>query len=136
MVFWKKKRKQHNLPKFPDTVIPTFKHLSEAIPSDEIEELRKKVEFCYNGFVETSRKDETFDLKSAQDLVNCCHFLLNSYDDYNDDLKAQVIGAVRYFAIADDPFDDATFASGFHDDKKIMNYVLEELEIHDRYLDL
>jgi hypothetical protein len=59
---------------------------------------------------------------------------LEKYAEHSPAEQALIIGAVRYFAVADDPFDDATFASGFFDDIKVMNHVLERLGMEDRCL--
>ena len=134
MIFWSKK--EHKLPKFPATIIPTFKALCECIPVDQIDELREAVEHNLESARKAHAEDPHVDIKTATKLSECSHYLLTRYDEFNDKQKALIVGAVRYSAIADDPFCDATFTTGFNDDMRIMNYVLEELGIHDMYFSL
>ncbi|MCB0335706.1 MAG: hypothetical protein KDD62_05350 [Bdellovibrionales bacterium] len=136
MIFWSKSKKQHPLPKFPDTIIPTFQSLCEVISDEEVEELKTILHSCLRLALEKSASNPNFDLPGAEALVNCSLFLLDGYANYSEEAKRMVTGAVRYFAIGDDPFDDEIFATGLYDDKRVMNHVLEELEIHDRYLNL
>lgn len=134
LVFWKKRR--HALPKFPPMVSQTFKLLCETLDDQQIEELRKAVDQNFLDALENSKTNEAFDIDSARSLVDCCYFLLDSYHEYDEKQQSFIVGAVRYFAIADDPFDDETFATGFYDDMRVMNYVLEDLGIEGRFFDV
>jgi hypothetical protein len=80
-----------------------------------------------------SKENENIDPEAACQLADICNYLLDRYNDYPEKLKKLIIGAVRYVAISDDPFDDGTFATGFFDDMRIVNHVLEKLGIEDRY---
>ena len=61
---------------------------------------------------------------------------MDIYPNRSDTEKKLIVGAVRYSVSTHDPFCDETFASGMTDDKQVLNHVLEELDIHDRYLTL
>lgn len=134
MVFFKKRK--HKLPKFPATVAPTFKQLCEVIDQDGIADLRKAIDDTLDQLYENKDKESNVDIESAEALGERCRFLLDQYDNYPPEKQKLIVGAVRYFAIADDPFDDATFATGYFDDMKIINYVLEELEIEGHYFEI
>lgn len=136
MIFWSKNKRRFKLPRFPETVAPTFKALCENIDSSQIEELRQAVDECLRDARKKKEKNENLDLEGAEELTRRCHYLLDNYEKYSEQQRAQVVGAIRYFAIAEDPFDDETFATGFHDDKRVMNYVLEDLGLEEQYIDL
>ena len=69
-------------------------------------------------------------------LAARCSFLLDQYEAVSPSKRPLIVGAVRYFAVADDPFDDETFSSGLFDDVRVVNYVLEELGFQDQCLDV
>lgn len=114
----------------------TFRLLCETLDDQQVKELRNAVDQHFLDAIENSKTIETYDIDSARILVDCCYFLLDSYREFDEKQQSLIVGAVRYFAIADDPFDDETFATGFHDDMRVMNYVLEELGIEGRYFDV
>jgi len=133
MVFGKKSK--HPLPKFPPDVAAAFKAMCETLTDEnKLRELREAVAKALLEMRRQARKNPHIDLDGAEALVDRCFFLLDHYAEYPPDLQALIIGAVRYFAVGDDPFDDEGFASGLFDDVKVMNYVLEKLGIEDRYL--
>lgn len=128
------KSRTHKLPKFPASVIPTFKMLVEVLSSEEAAALHVDLDMFLEKFRAASKTEPIIDFVDAEELAAICHYLLEHYDDFDPHGKSLVVAAVRYVAVADDPFCDATFASGFYDDKKVVNYVLESLNIHDKYL--
>ncbi len=130
------KSRRHKLPKFPASVIPTFKMLVEVLPSHEVAALHTDLDVFLEKFREASKTEPIIDFVDAEELAAICHYLLEHYDDFDNKGKSLIVAAVRYVAVADDPFSDSTFASGFYDDKKVVNYVLESLDIHDKYLKL
>jgi len=136
MIFWFKRRGEHDLPRFPETVIPTFKMLCEAIPVDEVPDLLDAVDQNFREMQKAKQENERIDVQGAKQLAERCHFLLERYEAFTEEEQALVIGAVRYFAIAEDPYDDELFATGLFDDKKVMNYVLHRLGLDDHLLHL
>ncbi|MCB0353099.1 MAG: hypothetical protein KDD64_06220 [Bdellovibrionales bacterium] len=130
------KKRKHPLPKFPESVIPTFRQLCEAVESDEAQELIPEVDKCMAHFQRLKKKHENMNLQLAYEIADRCRFLLDHYDSFTEEQQSLIMGAVRYFAIADDALSETAFASGFHDDAKVMNYVLEELDLLERVIAL
>ena len=134
MIFWSRKKRRYPLPKFPDTVIPTFRGLCEVVHPDSLDELYAAIAHTERVIAQEAEEDEGLDVETYQDLIEACKFLLDQYENVDDKGRAAIVGAVRYFVVGDDPFHDSIFATGLYDDQRIINYVLEELGIHDRYL--
>ena len=134
MIFFGKKRK-HKLPKFPAFVRPEFERLCEQLDTDSVKKLGQALRSHFADNSESAEKsDSNFDPDEAKQILSVCEYLLSIYLERNAREQALIAGAVRYAASNDDPFCDHTFASGLVDDKQVINYVLEELDIHDRYL--
>lgn len=131
-MFWKKRA--HPLPKFPPHAADTFRELCVVLSKEELTELAALVEENFTRAAELKSRFDSYDLQSAENLTSVCRYLIDRYYDFPPEKQKLIIGAIRYFAVSDDPFNDTTFASGFHDDKCIMNYVLEEIGIEDQYL--
>ncbi len=132
MFFFQKTK--HKLPKFPPTVATIFKSLREDLSVEEAQKLRDEVLICVDEAREREKKDPRTDLESTIELANCCKVLLDRYENFSSKQRALVVAAVRYFAGGNDPLNDEEFASGLWDDKRVMNYVLEQLGIEDMYL--
>ncbi len=98
--------------------------------------MRSEVQECVDEAIKREKSDPRADLQSTLELAKCCNVLLDRYENFSDKQRALVVAAVRYFAGANDPLSDEEFASGLWDDKRIMNYVLEQLGIEDMYLKL
>ena len=130
------KTKLHRLPKFPQTVADDFKSLCEVLSADALSELRHALEDYMLALKERAVEQRNVDLASAEDLADRCRLLLDKYPELTHSKQKLVVGAVRYFAVAEDSLSDEIFASGLDDDKMVMNFVLEELEIEDRYLSI
>jgi hypothetical protein len=110
--------------------------LCEALAVEDIAELKRIVDENYDDFVDRKRENQNLDLAGARQLTERCHYLLDHYSEFSEKEQALIIGAVRYFAIAEDPYDDETFATGLFDDKKVMNHVLEKLGLTDKIISL
>lgn len=116
---------KHKLPKFPDTVRPRFRELSEQLPGDQVRELKPEVERCVGEFEDLARQYETIDLMLVQKLAESSLFLIENYESFSPKVRAAAVGALRYFADSEDGLSELGFASGLHDDVRVMNYVLE-----------
>ena len=81
-------------------------------------------------------QNPNMNLALARDLAERCRYLMSHYGDYGQEDRALIMGAVRYFAIAEDPVSEAAFASGFDDDARVMNHVLERLGLEDMIIRL
>lgn len=128
--------RKHRLPKFPEDVIPTFKGCCGSASPDQRESLRQAVKATLQDMSAKAKTNKLLDLRLAQQIAERCLLLLDIHDQRTSQEQALIIGAVTYFAAVDDPFSDEAFASGFHDDARIVNYVLEELGIKDKFIDL
>lgn len=128
------KRRNHPLPRFPDTVAPTFRRLCERVPASEAAGILAQVDQCMDGFRELARDHHRLNLSLAEKVAERCRYLLNRYSDYDHQQQALIMGAVRYFAIAEDAMAETEFATGFDDDARVMNYVLEELGLDELYI--
>ena len=126
----------HPLPKFPPDVAPAFRAMCETIADEaKLQELREAVSAALLEISQQARGNANVNMECARALADASMFLLEHYGEYPPKLQALIIGAVRYFAVADDPFDDSVFSSGLFDDAKVMNHVLEKLGIEDRYIE-
>lgn len=135
MIFSRKKRR-HPLPKFPPNVAKTFKDLCKDLPEVKIERLQKAVNKHFQKKIAEDGPSTNYDDFEAKEILKVCNHLLDSYQNYPPDKQRLIIGAIRYAASTDDPFSDQMFASGMTDDKQVLNYVLEELDIHGHFLEL
>ena len=130
------KRRMHKLPKFPPKVRDTFKNLCETLPVATMRDLQHEIDHCLEDIRERALTNKNIDIRYAEELSERSHYLVEHYEEFSPKEQSLIVGAIRYFAIADDPFSEDDFASGFIDDVKIMNYVLEELEIVGKFIEL
>lgn len=130
------RRKKHPLPRFPNTVIPTFKQLARAVSEEEARAMIPQIDECLSKLKIESQKKRNINLELGIEIANTCRYLLSIYPKRSEKERALIIGAVRYFAFADDPFSETDFATGFDDDACVINHVLEALGIEERYLGL
>lgn len=128
------KRRKHKLPRFPQEVVPTFRGLCSRVDQNELNELRNALNANFKQLFDDAKENDFIDLGVAKQLYERCLYLLESYNEFPADKQKYIVGAVSYIAIADDPFNDSVFASGFHDDKVVMNHVLEELGVEGKFL--
>ncbi len=128
------KKKLHKLPKFPAEVAKTFWMLCELLDAEQIELLRKAIDVAEQDFLAEAEKGKKVDIQGVEAIVANCRWLLDNYEHQTDDNKKLIVGAVRYFAAADDPFSDDVFSTGLFDDMKVLNFVLEELGVEGRFL--
>lgn len=130
------RRRKHKLPSFPPEAARTFKKLCEALPVETVPQLRDEVRAAYEQIMDLSVERPLIDTKLVRELYDRSLMLLEVYDRLATDQRSLVIGALRYFASAEDGFSDTYFASGYDDDVRVMNYVLEELGFKSQYIDI
>jgi hypothetical protein len=128
------RRQRFKLPKFPPELVPMFKALCQPVLDEELEHLRAAIGEHVTQLRTTAAAGANVDVASAEELAETCYFLLEYYPCCAPEQRALIVGAVRYFAMADDSFDERAFASGCQDDKRVVNHVLERLGIDDHYL--
>ncbi len=129
-------RRKHHLPKFPPSVIPTFKSLCEALPSQEIGRYQTELAAEIEKIRALAAENPMIDLQTAQQLFDWCEALLKRYEEFDEQQRALVVGAIRYFLLDDDAVNEQSFATGLEDDAKVMNYVLEELGVEKDFVEL
>lgn len=125
MIFFSKKN--HPLPKFPSTVADTFRDLCELLTDEEVAELLPQVDECLSQLEREAQTNQTIDIKAARQLAELSKYLLSQYSTFSDEEKPLILGAVRYFAVSEDSLSEQVFVTGFTDDIKVMNHVLEEI---------
>jgi len=130
------RRRQHPLPKFPNTVIPAFRGLCREIPLEQIDEVRREVEQALAEMKGRAAERPNLNLLLAEEITARCFLLLDHYSAAEPEHRRLIIGAISYFVIDDDGAEDEGFATGFDDDAKVINHVLEELGIEGQFIDL
>jgi hypothetical protein len=133
MIFSKRK---HKLPSFPPDAARTFHRLCETLDSETVPQLREELQSAYEQIMDLAIERPLMDTRLVREIYERGLLLLDRYSGLSPQHQALVIGALRYFAATDDSFSDTHFASGFDDDAKVMNYVLEEVGIRNEYIEL
>lgn len=126
--------RKHKLPRFPETLIPTFRRLCDPLPVEDLPALKEDLNNCVARVRELGQENQRVNVHRLEQCAEACQFLLDEYEKFTREQQALIIGALRYFVIIDDNLPDDTFVTGFDDDAKVVNYVLEELGIEDRYI--
>lgn len=134
MIFGKKRR--HKLPTFPANAKGIFKRLCETLPVEEMPKLKEELDACLNDFYLKAQKNRNIRVELADEIAKRCYHLIERYHEFSPKSQALIVGALRYFAIADDPLSEEIFVSGFLDDIQVVNHVLEELEIEGMFIKL
>ena len=129
------RRLKHPLPKVPNNVRPTFRNACEALPPEALEELSEMVTRSLERTRDEAATSPRIDIRMAEEIASRCRLLLEHYEEFSKEERALVVGAVRYFVIDEDPFSDDVFASGFDDDARVVNHVLEQLGIEGMYIE-
>lgn len=132
MIF--KPKSKYELPTFPPEVRATFKKLCKSVPLEKIAEIRDELDQCVVSMENEAKTHTNMNIELARKLAERSRYLLDNYEQFDSQGQALAMGAVHYFAIAQDPISDTAFAGGFDDDAKVMNYVLQELGIEGLFL--
>src|SRR5262245_61517834 len=114
MIFGRKK--EHKLPKFPESVEAVFKDFCEALPDEAIPDVKAELDKAVKEILRKSLENDLIETKLVNELYEVSCTLLERYSQYDQMGKALVIGAIRYFVVEDDPLPDSGFSSGFYDD--------------------
>ena len=134
MIFGRKTR--HRLPQFPSGVEAVFNDFCEPLPIEAVAAVREELDKEVEKLIHSATKNQKIELRLVNALYLASKALLDQYEKYSEEEKAMIIGAIRYFVISDDPFPDTDFASGFLDDAKVMNYVLDQLGEEELIIDI
>lgn len=130
------RRRQHKLPKFPPNIRQMFYSHCEDLPVEEVAAYHKEVDQALEQVLEDARENELVDVDMARQIVDRCHLLLDSYSQFGAAQRSLIVGAIRYFAHGEDALSEDHFASGFNDDARVLNFVLEELGIENYFITL
>ncbi|MCB9030620.1 MAG: hypothetical protein H6619_06170 [Deltaproteobacteria bacterium] len=127
-------RKKHKLPKFPDYIAPAFRNMCSPLSEEDIDKLRVQL-YNYMGEVEEEYRSEGMvDLDLAREIAQRCSLLLDEYPNLPEMKKPLAAGGVKYFLSDGDGICDFSFASGLLDDAQVINHVLEELALDDKFI--
>ncbi|MCB0310300.1 MAG: hypothetical protein KDD42_03640 [Bdellovibrionales bacterium] len=129
-----RRRSRHPLPKFPASIRPTFENLCEALPVNNVEKYQQELDLEMKKIEEDARTNPLIHLQKAKMIHACSHFLLEKYSELSKEQQALAMGAIRYFLLSNDAISEQSFASGFDDDAKVMNHVLEKLGLEDQII--
>lgn len=121
------RRTKHKLPKFPSAVASTFHSLCKAVAPEEIDKLRVEIAQCKVDLLTASKNGTIIKPELLEKLYQASLYLIDNYLGFSRKQRALAIGAIRYFAIINDPLPDNAFTSGLFDDIQVMNHVLEKL---------
>lgn len=130
------RKKRHKLPKFPEGVESVFEQFCQALPLEAVDDIRKELNKAVSKIIKDAGSNQRIELNLVNLLHKASLALLDRYEGYDEQQRALVIGAIRYFVVEDDPLPDTGFASGFYDDAKVMNYVLDQLDEEDLIIDV
>lgn len=129
-------RKKYKIPTFPDYIPTGFNRLKAKISKEEANALQMEL-FDYMGRVEKEKSDDPMvNLNLAREIAQVCSYLLEHYEDFSDRAKSLIVAGVRYFISDGDGVADFEFASGLIDDAQVINHVLEEAEVTDKFIDV
>ncbi len=134
MIFGKKRK--YPLPKFPPDVKKNFLKLTELLSDEDARSLIPQVDQCLAEFEQESTTNQLLNIELARKLARCSKELLDTYHAHTDAEKPLILGAVRYFAVHEDSMSEHAFATGFDDDVRVMNHVLEEIGREDLVIPL
>lgn len=126
----------HQLPLFPPGVVSAFRSLCQILPDSELPKLREMLTSSLDSFMKVAEDKPLLDVQGAKQIYEVCNYLLDIYPDSSSHQKSLIIGAIRYCVIDQDIFDDTVYVTGLFDDKKVINFVLESLNIHNKYLQI
>lgn len=128
------KSRKYKLPVFPSDSAPLFKRLCRTLDESGIRLLRSELDKTFGELMVLSRRLPHLNIKQIKRLYENSVFLLDQYEHLSKRHQALAVGAVRYFMSMDDTLSALYFSTGFDDDCHVMNYVMEELGIKDRFI--
>jgi hypothetical protein len=128
--------KKYSIPKFPPNSAAKFRSLCKACDPSEIPKLRERLTEAVAHMLEETKRNELLNKNMVEVLADRSFQLLDRYESLTKKQRALAIGAIYYFAMEADGSSDGNFATGLDDDCAIMNYVLQQLEIDNLYIEL
>lgn len=128
------RRVKHPLPKVPASIRQMFRSFCEALPVDQLPTLRRELETAVKAMLHEGGARIQQNTPTIQALKERSELLLARYEQFGETERKLAIGAIRYFLNPDDPFPEEAFASGFDDDVRVMNHVLEAVGCIDQVI--
>jgi uncharacterized membrane protein YkvA (DUF1232 family) len=129
-------KKSHKLPKFPDGAADLFRSLCKTLSEEEVGLLAEQLHDAYGKMVEQIDNSPHMNVRRLEEVYSVASYLMDHYSSFSKDQQALIVGGVRYFALDDDLVSDVAFYTGFDDDAKILNYVLAQIGVNDRFIRL
>jgi len=127
---WFFKKLKHPLPKFPQSVIPIFRNGCEVISDESFQKLSVEIDEKLNRLAEDPKRDHEL---QAQ-INSACKLLISAYSDADEKKKRLIVGAIRYCILNDDAISENIFAAGYYDDVRVLNHVLEQVDIQGAFI--
>jgi hypothetical protein len=127
-------KQNHPLPKFPPGLRPRFQSLCEPLDITAIDQLRQEFVLKTKETRARAEKNVRMNKRRLDDLIDRCELLLDVFPDVAEQQRALIVGALRYFVVDGDQLSDEAFCTGFDDDARIVNFVLEQLSIEGKFI--
>ena len=117
-----------------ETIGESFLGHCEELGEEDVQELLPHIDIHMEATFKSRSLDGSTDVWLAQRLVDACKGLLEHYPDLEPDQRSAVVGAVRYFIQARDVENDLESEDGFLDDARVVNYVIEAMDLDMPYV--
>jgi len=126
--------KRYPFPMYPAEIYPLFTGMCVELSIADIPTLREKVVENARDFYSYRGKGLGPHVTLSYQIAEVCHYLLDCYETFGTRERGLIVGAVRYYLMRRDSYDDTKPVVGLDDDIQVMNYVLEELGIAGRFI--
>ncbi len=107
----------------PEEFNKVFKMHAEDINQETVSFLSEELDLYLAKIRTSAEKNENINLQVVQRMVDVCKHLLTSFSSFDEDERAIITGAVRYFLDENDASDDLSEVFGFDDDLAVLNAV-------------
>lgn len=130
-------KKKHPLPKFPPGIKSAVKNLSYPLSKEDLQQVEASIADTSSALLEQATDNSLIDKNLVLRLQETARLLLEQYRQQSSQKSQNLIAAaLRYFVSDDDFVAEGSFATGLHDDAKVMNHVLEEIGVEGQYIEL
>lgn len=120
-----------SLPLLPNQLDPRLEQVFQPLCTDilpaDVTELRRQITSHVGEVRAALQYNEFVDLALAKRLGNVLRQLLSKLNDYPEEHRCLIVGAVRYFLHNKDAQNDLASVLGFDDDTAVLNFVLQEI---------
>lgn len=126
---------RYEIPRSPPAVSRTFHELCGCVSADLLRLLHNQISLAEEKLSAAGGENREQKIRNGFALIERSRFLLDRYETFSENERALIVGAIRYFTLAKDGVLDATPIHGFTDDVAIMNFVLQELGVENKFID-